>query len=65
MTTESLQLPEAARLSLDDWEARRPSQTLADFFRPSHPVAASSGQRKNLVDGYFLARAQQNAEKKD
>ena len=31
----------------------------------THPVTASCCQRKILADGYFLARAQQNAEKKD
>jgi hypothetical protein len=30
-----------------------------------YPAAASSCKRKNLADGYLLARAQQNAEKKD
>ena len=45
--------------------ARGPLRTLADFFGPSHPAVASSCQGKNLADGNFLARAQQNAEKKD
>ena len=45
--------------------ARRCPQMSMAGYLARHPAAFSCCQRKNLADGYFLACAQQNAEKKD